>query len=126
MAERKAEQRSKRVSKLTPSQEARDKACEAQPSRYKEFYNKDSYRNAVLYAIDKANKTLPNEEKIPHWTPYQLRHSASSAMEVEEGIDEAQVLLGHTTPNTTARYNHRQLQKLKELARNRRDIFAED
>jgi integrase len=95
-------------------------------SSRKEFYNKDSYRNAVLNAINRANKTLPVNEKIPHWTPYQLRHSASSAMEVEEdGSDKAQALLGHTTPNTTAKYNHRQLLKLKELARNRKNVFAE-
>jgi len=31
-----------------------------------------------------------------------------------------------TTPNTTARYNHMQLQKLKEMARNRRDPFETD
>jgi integrase len=47
-------------------------------------------------------------------------------MEIEEdSIDKAQILLGHTTPNTTARYNHRQLQKLKEIARNRENIFGE-
>jgi len=46
-------------------------------------------------------------------------------MEVEKGIDEAQALLGHTTPNTTARYNHRQLEKLKELARNRKNPFVQ-
>jgi integrase len=101
------------------------KAKRVKPSS-KEFFNKDSYRNAVVDAINRANKELPNNEKIPHWTPYQLRHSASSAMEIEEdGIDKAQALLGHTTPNTTARYNHRQLQKLKELARNRKNVFGE-
>jgi len=47
-------------------------------------------------------------------------------MNVKEGeIDKSQTLLGHTTPNTTAKYNHRQLQKLKELSRERKDIFAE-
>ena len=87
-------------------------------------YNKDSYRQAVEYAIQKGNKTLPDDEKIPHWTPYQLRHAASSAMEVEVGFDESQALLDHTTPNTTARYNHRRLEKQKELARNRRNPFG--
>jgi integrase len=121
MAERKAAQRSTRKSKLDSSQAA----SETKPSRYKEFYNKDSYRNAVEYAIVKGNKLLPDGEKIPHWTPYQLRHSASSAMEVEADFEASQTLLDHASPNTTARYNHRRLQKLKELARNRRDIFAE-
>ena len=111
-----------RKTKMKPSKAARM----ANPNRLKEFYDKNSYREAVLRAINNANKTLPDNEKIPHWTPYQLRHSASSAMEIEEdGIDKAQALLGHTTPNTTARYNHRQLEKTKELARNRRDVFEE-
>jgi len=62
---------------------------------------------------------------IPHWSPYQLRHAASSAMDAEVGFDEAQTLLDHTTPNTTAIYNHRRLQKLKDLARKRRNPFEE-
>lgn len=96
-------------------------------THYADFYNKDSYRTAVARAIEKANRQLPTGKKIPHWSPYQLRHSASSAMEVEVGFDESQALLDHTSANTTARYNHRRLEKLKKLARNRRDPFdAED
>ena len=101
--------------------------AQKQSRRCNEFYNKDSYRNAVVAAIDKANQVLPDEEKIPHWTPYQLRHSASSAMEVEEdGIDKAQALLGHTTPNMTAKYNHRQMQKAKKLAKERQNVFGDE
>jgi len=93
----------------------------------KELFDKDSYRIEIEYAINQANKILPDKEKIPHWTPYQLRHAAASAMGIEEdGIDKAQALLGHTSPNTTARYSHRQLLKTKEMARNRKDIFAEE
>jgi integrase len=125
MAERRAAQRANRVAKMTPSRIAREKANEAKPSRYREFYNKDSYRLAVKYAIVKGNKVLPDDEKIPHWTPYQLRHSAATAMENESGLDEAQTLLDHSSANTTKRYTHGRLQKLKELARNRKDIFAE-
>jgi len=95
-------------------------------TQYGDFYKKDSYRTAVARAIEKANRQLPDGQKIPHWSPYQLRHSASSAMEVEVGFDESQVLLDHTSANTTARYNHRRLEKLKKLARNRRDPFDEE
>ena len=122
--ERNAERKANRKTKITPSQAARDKERALKPPTYQEFYNKDSYRQAVEYAIQKGNKILPEEEKIPHWTPYQLRHAASSAMEVEVGFDESQALLDHTTPNTTARYNHRRLEKQKELARNRRNPFG--
>jgi len=95
-------------------------------SQYGEFYNKDSYRTAVTRAIENANRQLSNDEQIPHWTPYQLRHSASSAMEVEVGFDESQALLDHISANTTARYNHRRLEKLKKLAKSRRDPFDDE
>ena len=69
MQERNAEKRANRKTKITPSQAAMDKARAAKPSRYSEFYNRDSYRQAVEHAITKGNKVLPDEEKIPHWTP---------------------------------------------------------
>jgi integrase len=123
MDERRTAKRANRQLPLPPAHKARDAAREPKPSRYRELYNKDSYRTAVARAIERANRDLPDDEKIPYWTPYQIRHTASSAMEVEVGFDESQVLLDHETPSVTARYNHRRLQKLKELARNRRNPF---
>ena len=96
------------------------------PAKYSEFYNKDSYRQAVEYAIQKGNKTLPEGEQIPYWTPYQIRHTAATVMELEVGFDEAQTLLDHERPDSTARYTHARLKKLKELARKRRNPFGED
>jgi integrase len=104
----------------------RHTARRSAPKGYSEFYNKDSYRQAVEYAINKANKTLPESEQIPYWTPYQIRHTAATAMELEVGFDEAQTLLDHERPDTTARYTHARLQKLKALAKKRRDPFEED
>jgi integrase len=125
MEERRAENRANRKSKLTPSQREREAQSAAKPSKYREFYDKDSYRQAVEYAIKKANKTLPPDQQIPHWTPYQLRHTAATAMELEQGLDEAQALLDHSSADTTRRYAHARLQKLKELALHRIDPFAE-
>ena len=123
MEERRTEQRANRKSKLTPSQREREKKSAAKPLRYAERYDKNSYRRAVMYAIEKANRHLPDGEKIPYWTPYQIRHTAATAMELEVGFDESQYLLDHASPDTTARYLHARVQKLKELARNRRDPF---
>jgi hypothetical protein len=47
-------------------------------------------------------------------------------MELEGSFDEAQTLLDHERPDTTARYTHARLQKLKKLARKRRNPFDED
>ena len=95
------------------------------PKHYSEFYNKDSLRQAVEYAINRGNKTLSAEEQIPYWTPYEIRHTAATAMEEESGLDDAQALLDHSSAQTTKRYAHARLQKLKALARNRRNPFEE-
>jgi hypothetical protein len=48
------------------------------------------------------------------------------AMELEAGLDESQALLDHSSANTTKRYAHGRLEKLKELARNRKNVFGDD
>ena len=72
--ERNAEKRENRKTKITPSQAARNKERASKPSRYGEFYNRDSYRQAIEYAIAKGNRELPEDQKIPHWYPYPVRH----------------------------------------------------
>ena len=125
MEERKTEKRANRKSKLTPSQRARDEARAKNPAdRTGEFYDKDSYRRAIVYAIIKANRRLPDEEKIPHWTPYQIRHTAATALELETDIEDAQILLDHESVDTTKRYTKKRLEKSKKLARNRRNPLA--
>ena len=123
MAERRAISSANRKTKRSPSQIARDATREGNPRTYNEFYDRNSYKNAIAYAIQKGNKVLSDDEKIPHWTPYQLRHAAGTAMEDEAGLDEAQALLDHSSAQTTKRYAHARLKKLKELARNRRNPF---
>jgi integrase len=123
MAERGAERRANRKTKISPSQAARDKKRAAKPSRYGEFYNGEAYRNAVQYAIVKGNKVLPDGEKIPHWFPYQLRHAAATATELAHSDKEAQALLGHRTVNMTKRYSKAQLRQREALARNRHNPF---
>ena len=126
MAERNTELRAKRKTKITPSQAARNETRAAKPSRYKEFYDKGSYSHAIRNVIQRANRQLPEREQIPHWFPYQLRHSASTAMELAGSIDDAQALLGHTSANMTKRYSHGQQVKAEALARNRRNPFDTD
>jgi len=126
MEERNAERRANRKTKITPSQAARDKARAAKPPKYAELYDKHTYRQAIAHAIKKANRHLLDGEKIPFWTPYQLRHAAGTAAENEGTLDDAQALLGHRTPDTTRRYAHNQQAKAESLARNRRNPFDTD
>jgi len=81
-----------------------------------DFYNKNSYRYVILRVIERANRRLPADEQIPKWNPYELRHSAASALSVELGGEAATTQLGHTSATTTAIYLHRELEKLTKLA----------
>ena len=114
--ERAAQARARRKSPLTPSQQAR-----VERQNVGEFYDKDSYRRAVEYGIAKGNR---HEVKIPHWTPYLLRNSAATAIELEHGLDKAQAQLGHTSADMTKRYSKAQLKQREKLARERRNPFA--
>ena len=124
MQERNAERRANRKTKITPSQAARDKVRAAKPSRYSEFYNRDSYRQAIKHAIEKGNRQLPDGGKIPHWYPYQLRHTAATATELAHSDEDAQALLGHRSVNMTKRYSHNQLTRREELAKKRHNPFV--
>ncbi len=126
MEERNAERRANRKTKITPSQAARDEARAAKPSRYAEFYDRFSYRQAIEYAIEKGNKVLPDDEKIPRWYPYLLRNSAATAAELEHSDEDAQALLGHQTVNMTKRYSKTQLKRREKLARDRHNPFETD
>ena len=125
-AERNAEKRANRKTEVSPSQAARDEARAGKPSRYSEFYSQSGYRQAVEYAIEKGNRHLPDSEKIPHWYPYQLRHSASTATELAHSDEDAQALLGHRTVNMTKRYTKAQKARREALARKRVNPFADD
>jgi integrase len=122
--ERNIVKRANRKTKITPSQAARNRERAENPTgRIGEFYDSHAYRVAVKHAIAKGNKVLPEGKKIPHWYPYQLRHSAATQMEAMLGDTEAQALLGHKTVNMTKRYSKAQLMQREALARNRQNPF---
>ena len=58
MAERNAERAANRKTKMSPFHVAKAKERAAKPSYYSEFYNRDSYRQAVEHAIEKGNRQL--------------------------------------------------------------------
>ena len=123
--ERNAEKRANRQSKITPSQQKRDETRAAKPTRYGESYTAFSYRQAIEYAIAKANRQLSDGEQIPHWYPYMLRHSAATDAELAYSDSDASALLGHKTINMTKRYSKSQLQRRERMARDRHNPFDE-
>ena len=93
-AERLAEARAKRKTRVQPSQMNRkNKHPTRQPG---ERYSTHGVEVAVKRACDRA--------KVPHWHPNQLRHLYGTAVRERYGLDAAQALLGHARASTTEIY----------------------
>jgi len=125
--ERRDRERAERKSKRTPSQAERDRQRAKNPAdRMGNFYDKSSYWRAVQHGIKKGNQHLSDDEKIPRWSPYQLRHTAATETSRTVGKDKAKALLAHRSMRTTEIYDHSDLGIREELARNRRNPFAKE
>ena len=122
MAEKKERDAARRKTKVQPSQVQRAKdAAKSPKSRVREFYDSSSYRQSITYGIDAANKTLPDGEKIPKWTPYQLRHAAVTEITLENdgNLDVARAVAGQKSIAVTQTYNHADLKIAIEQAKKR-------
>jgi integrase len=119
-----AEMRTKRKTKVQPSQRNRRKARRLRAPQL--CYTKDSYCRAIRRGIEKANKKiLEDAEKngiddpatIPHWHPNRLRHSAATAIRRQFGLEAAQVILGHSKADVTQIYAERDSAKAIEVVK---------
>ena len=108
MSERNQRLASERKSKVTPSQIKRHEAAMKRTRKkpLQKFWNTVSYACSIRSAIKTANNNLPKEERIKHWTPYQLRHAAITHIVATEGLDVARAVAGQKTINVTQHYNH--------------------
>ena len=79
----------------------------------KSQYTTNTYRQAIQRACDEAG--------IPRWSPVQLRKSCASMLEEEQGLEAAQLQLGHSDAITTHRhYVERESRKrMKDIAKRR-------
>ena len=103
---------------MTPSQ--RRRTPKAKPKRAKrDRYDVSSYRRAITYAIEKANRerTLNEQSLIPKWFPLQLRHSRATELNELFGIEAAAVSLGHAHADVTKVYAERNLKLAIDVAR---------
>jgi integrase len=123
-AERNAQRRQTRQTKVTPSQAAR--RAKSNPRRAKrDRYDRDSYRRAITYAIRTANREREKQAKardeefhpLPQWCPLQLRHSSATEIRKRFGIEAAQVALGHARADVTQIYAEKNLGQAVEVAR---------
>ena len=106
LADLRREQRTKRKSKVQPSQLNRSRPG---AKLRRDRYARSSYLQAVKRAAKRAGVT--------HWTPYQLRHRHAVDVDAVLGLDAAQAALGHTSPQTTRRYSKQSFTRAAEVAR---------
>jgi integrase len=117
IAMRNAERRAKRQSKVQPSQVDRRKP---QPQRKPgDRFNRNSYLQAIRRACKRAG--------LPNWSPNQLRHAAATELRTRFGIESAQLILGHSKPDTTTIYAKRDLSRAMAFVREMdRSVLAID
>lgn len=109
-AERHAEQRRQRKSKVPPSQ--RDRRKTNPRSKPTEHYTNDTYRRAIQRGCDLADKAKKKElsqpadceRLVPRWHPHQLRHNFATEIRRKYGLEAARVLLGHHSLSITEVY----------------------
>ena len=94
MLEHRELRRSKRKSKVQPSQV--DRRTENPLVAPGDRYTKDSYTRAIARACKKHG--------IPHWSPNQVRKTKAVEVLEQLGLDFARAIVGHHDDETTTRY----------------------
>ena len=100
----------------TPSSLADKREREKRPKKFNPHYDASSYYHAIQYAIRKANQ---EGVMIPHWTPYQIRHTAVTEVAYRNDRQTAAFLAGHMHVSTTNRYAHEMVKVKSDLAKKR-------
>ena len=98
-------------------------------------YTRHSYRVAVARACDRAfphptivkkrGVALTDDQaaelaawrKAHRWHPHRLRHTRATEIRKRYDVEAAQVILGHSKPDTTLVYAERDLEKAREVMR---------
>jgi integrase len=106
-AERHSEQHKNRKTKVQPSQRNRRKIKRRKEPG--ERYDTNSYRRAITYGIQKANREAERigGQSIPHWHPHRLRHNCATQLRREFGLEHAKAVLGHADTSITEIYAER-------------------
>jgi len=111
MREKYTRDATERKTKVQPSQIKRKERNAKKPKRRdRDAYDKHSYNRAIGRSILAANKKLPVGEKIPRWTPYQLRHTAITETALQTSLDTARATAGQKSISVTQGYFHADVQ----------------
>ena len=103
-----ARKAAKRKTRVQPSQVKRKERAAKNPKRkVNDFFTTGTYGRSIKNSVQTANKHLSDNEKIPHWTPYQLRHAAITEIVRTTGsVDIARAVAGQKSLMVTMGYNH--------------------
>lgn len=85
--------------------------------RYNARYTTGAYAYAIRRAIQRVNRDRSENERIPHWSPHQLRHAKGTSVRHSHGIEAAQAVLGHDSLDATEIYSEARLELAKRVAR---------
>ena len=101
-----AEQQKKRFAEMREhvKDPSRDRRNRRSHTGLNPHYSPNSYRVAIYRAVDKANAERKDSEKLPRWTPNQLRHTAATEVRNLYGVECAQAVLGHSHVDVTEMY----------------------
>lgn len=94
--------------------EREKKRASRRQSRIREFYTKDSYRQAVDYGFAKAKRAGMELERF---TPNQLRHAIVTLVARTLGQQKAQRYAGHESLDTTRIYTEIEVAEIVDIAR---------
>ena len=113
---RNARRRKQRKTSMTPSQVKRKpKAKPKRPRR--DHYDTDSYRQAIVYGIQKANRNKNGKPQVPHWYPLQIRHSRATEVRRRYRLEGAQAALGHARADISEIYAEKNMELARRIAR---------
>jgi len=104
-----------RKTPMYPSSKKRRLLAAQEPRRRPgEHYTTETYRRAIHYACQQAQKSDP---LVPTWNPNQLRHAAATRFNREFGLEDVSVMLGHADMSTTRTYAQPDLTRAIRIAK---------
>lgn len=115
--ERFAALRTRRKTKVQPSQLDRSKPRQQRQRHIPRAFTVDSYAAMIRLAVKRANANRvkiwadcgPNLPEVRRWHPNQLRHAHATEVRRRFGLEAAQVALGHSRADVTQVYAERDL-----------------
>ena len=82
--------------------------------RFQSCFNTGSYDQSIRKSLQRAQKDGIIVEK---WTPNQLRHTKATELRRTDGLEAAQVVLGHAKADVTQIYAERNLNLAIQIAK---------